>query len=257
MINLCIQDGVDQLLKENEGHKQTQNQLYESFKKIKSRYRQAEEEVSNLKKQYSQLQSEFDKQRIDLSKARKELDDASTFVEKLHENPVLADRDRDTTVMDVDKTAQIELNATIVEMRNNHSLFIKSKDDEIARLKESKGELEKDLDSKEFEIAQLTADKKDLEEKFAQRLRRISTTQPNKFGSAQDTTSLQDCSRQSTHQSSKGEPSQDLLIKLRERDQTIEELSKQVEQLQNQPIKSSDESGVGAPCVEHTRSGVS
>ena len=251
---------MDQLLKENEGHKQTQKQLYESYQKLKDRYRQKEEEVSKLETQCSQLQAEFEKQRDDLSKAKEELERApglNKFVQEQHEKLIMAERDRDTATAMMDQKeseqkTEIELNATIVQMRSNHSLLIKSKEDEIEKLTQA-------IDSKEFEIAELAADKKDLEEKLARRHTRVSTTQAT---SNQGTEVLQGCSRESTHPSSNNSAlttvaSENLLATLREREQTIEKLSKRVEQLQKQQVKSSDDSGVGGPCVEHTQSGVS
>ena len=256
-------DDMDQLLKENEGHKQTQKQLYESYQKLKDRYRQKEEEVSKLETQCSQLQAEFEKQRDDLSKAKEELERApglNKFVQEQHEKLVMAERDRDTATAMMDQKeseqkTEIELNATIVQMRSNHSLLIKSKEDEIEKLTRA-------IDSKEFEIAELAADKKDLEEKLARKRSKVSTTQATTFDSNQGVEVLQGCSRESTHPSSNNSAlttvaSENLLVTLREREQTIEKLNKKVEQLQKQQVKSSDDSGVGGPCVEHTQSGVS
>ena len=239
------------MLKEHQGVKHTQGQLYESYQKLKERYRQSEEEVDRLGTQYSQLQTDFEKQRAELNEAKEELERVSEFVQEQHEKLIVAERDRDTATAvmnqkESEQKIQIELNAVITEMRSNHSLLIKSKDDEIEKLR-------KDIYSKEFEIAKLSADKKDLEEKLAQRRSRVSTTQVD---SDQGTEVLQDCSKESIH------PSPALVAissesLLREKEQTIEKLSKEVEWLQKQQMKSSDDSGVGGPCVEHTQSGVS
>ena len=244
-------DDIDQLLKEHKGVKQTQGQIYESYQKLKERYRQSEEEIDRLGTQYSQLQTDFEKQRAELNKAKEELEKISEFVQEQHEKLVVAERDRDNAMVNQKESEQkkIELNATNTEMRNNHSLLIKSKDDEIEKLR-------KDVDSKEFEIAELSADKKDLEEKLARKRSRVSTTQVD---SDQGTEVLQGCSKESAHPSLKNSTlvaisSESLL---REKEQTIEKLSKEVEQLQKQKIKSSDDSGVGDPCVEHAQSGVS
>ena len=241
------------MLKENEGVKQTQNQIYESYQKLKERYRGKEEEVGRLETQYSQLKTDFEKQRDELNKAKEELERVSDLNKFVQEQHVMAERDRDTTATMIDQKeseqkAQIELSATIVEMRSNHSLVIKSKNAEIEMLT-------KDVDSKEFEIAELIADKKDLEEKLARRRSKVSIPQVTTFDSDRGTEVLQE----STHPS----PKNSALITvaseglLREKEQTIEKLSKEVEQLQKQQIKSSDDSGVGGPCVEHTQSGVS
>ena len=250
---------MDQLLKENEKYKQTQDQFREGYQKLKDRYCQKEEEVSRLKTQYEQLQTEFEKQGVELSKAKEGVEGASglnKFVQEQHEKLIMAERDRDTaTAMmdqkDSEQKTQIELNATIVEMRNNHLLLIKSKEDEIEKLT-------KVVDSKEFEIAELIADKKDLEEKLARRHTRVITTsQATTFYSNQGADVLQGCSRESTHPSPKNPALTTVASEtLKERDQTIERLSKEVEQLKQQ-VKSSDDSGVSSPCVEHTQSGVS
>ena len=246
-------DDMDQLLKEHQGVKHTQGQLYESYQKLKERYRQSEEEVDRLGTQYSQLQTDFEKQRAELNKAKEELEKISEFVQEQHEKLVGAERDRDTARAMVNQKEseqkKIELYATITEMRSNHSLLIKSKDDEIEKLR-------KNIDSKEFEIAELSADKKDLEEKLARKRSRVSTTQVD---SDRGTEVLQGCSKESAHPSLKNSTlvavsSESLL---REKEQTIEKLSKEVEQLQKQKMKSSDDSGVGDPCVEHAQSGVS
>ena len=247
---------MDQLLKENEKYKQMQDQFRESYQRLKSFYCQKEEEVSRSKTQYEQLQTEFEKQGVELSKAKKGVESASglyKFVQEQQEKLVMAERDRDTaTAMmgqkDSEQKRQIELNAI---MRSSHSLLIKCKENEIKKLT-------KVVDSKEFEITELIADKKDLEEKLARRHTRVITTsQATTFYSNQGADVLQGCSRESTHPSPKNPALTTVASEtLKERDQTIERLSKEVEQLKQQ-VKSSDDSGVGGPCVEHTQSGVS
>ena len=246
--------------REHEGCKQTQDQFYQGYQKLKDRYRKKEEEVIKLQVQINQLKCEFESQKLELSKSNKELERISGldgFVQKQHEKLVMAERDQDiaTAVIDEKKSGeieQIELEAKIIEMRNNHSLVVNSKNAEIDNL-------EKRLHDKELELSELKAHKQDLVQKLAQKHDRIApiAAQTAAFDNVKDTELLQGHSRESTHPSPRTEASKDTVVMLREKDQTIEKLSKQVEHLQKQQMKSSDDSGVGGPCLENAQSGVS
>ena len=146
------------------------NQLYTSYQKLARHCRLKEEEIDKLNSQVSRLQDE-------LSRIKEESDVAglSEFVQQQREKLVMTERDRDTTTAKFSqKELQNELNSTIIQMRNNHALVIKSKDNEITDLKADKEGLVQAIDSKGQEIAELKADKKDLEVKLAQTQARVS-----------------------------------------------------------------------------------
>ena len=168
-----VQDDVEQLQKECEGHKQRHDQLYTSYQKLARDYRLKEEENDKLNSQVSRLQDE-------LSRIKEEsyIPDLNEFVQQQHEKLMRAERDRDTAIAkfsqkELEQT-QIELNSSIVLTRNNHALIMKSKDEEITNLKADIEGLVQAMDSKDQEIAELKADKKDLVGELVQIQARVS-----------------------------------------------------------------------------------
>ena len=244
--------------REHEVFKQTQDNFYEGNQNLNDRYHQ-KEEVIRLQTQIDQLKNEFESQKLELSKANEELDRISSLnevVQQQHEKLGVAERDRDIAAAVIDEKEsgekeQIELRAKLVEMRNNHLLVVNSKDAKI-------DSLEKRLRDKESELSELKAHEQDLEQKLAQKHDRNAqiAAQTATFDNVKDTELLQGYSRESTCPSPRNEASKDMVVVLKEKDQTIEQLSKQVEHLQKQQMKSSDDSGVGGPCVD-VQSGVS
>ena len=251
-----IQDDVEQLQKECEGHKQAYNQLYVSYQKLARDYRLKEEENDKLNSQVSRLQDE-------LSRIKEESDVAGLkeFVQQQHEKLVLAERERDTAIAKLDQKGseqkQIELNSIIVQTRNNHALIIKSKDDEITNLKADIEGLVQAMDSKDQEIAELKADKKDLEEKLAQTQARI--TAATQYVGDDDGKELGSCTPLSAPDSQKNSALITVLSPVsKENEQTTAIVNSAAEKLSKHLIKTSgDSTGVGAPCIDPTHSEVS
>ena len=251
-----IQDDVEQLQKECNRLKQTHDQLYTSYQKLGRDHRLKEEENDKLNLQVSRLQDE-------LSRMKEESDAAglNEFVQKQHEKLVMAERDRDTATARLgqkeSEQTQIELQATITEMRNNHALVIKSKDNEITNLKTDKEGLVQTIDCKDQEIAELKADKKDLEGKLAQAQDRV-TAATTHVGD-DDGKELGSCTPTSEPASQKNSA---LIATLpfvsKENEQTTATVSSAAEKLSKQSMKTSgDTTGVGAPCIDPTHSEVS
>ena len=254
-----IQDDVEQLQKECEGHKQRHDQLYTSYQKLARDYRLKEEEIDKLNSQVSRLQDE-------LSRIKEESDVAGLkeFIQQQHEKLVMAERDRDTAIAKLgqkdSEQTQIEFNATIVQIYNNHALVIKSKDDEITDLKADKEGLVQAIDFKDQEVAELKADKKDLAVQLAQAQARVATTIPA-------TTHVGDYSGEelgsSTPLSAPASQKNSALIAVlspvsKQNEQTTAIVNSAAEQLSKHLIKTSgDTTGVGAPCIEPTHSEVS
>ena len=271
------QGNTEELQKECERHEQTYEQLYASYQKLAKHYREKEEEIVKLNSQCSKLQAEVDEQTVEMDKIQQELQSVSGlshFIQEQHEKLVLAEQDRDTTkamMMNQKQSQDIkhtELNAKVIEVRNNYSLLVsqvESKNAEIDDLIRNKEELEKKLkqvtDSKEIEIA---AKIKDLESRLTQRSAIAVTTTPatSDVASNTDLESLHSFSLEtaipSPTSTSLTIPTQEQpSLQLKKKDQTIAELQERIQQLQTQQTKSSDDTGVGDPCVEHTQSGVS
>ena len=272
---------MDQLLKEYEGQKQTRDQLYTSYQGLKRQYLLKEEEVSRLDSQCSKLQAEIKKQNVELCENKQELKDLSglrEFVQTLHEKLVMAERDRDnaTAMLSDQKESQqkmqIEIEAKIVKVQGNYIALnsqIKSKDTQIASLIADKESTEKRLtlvsNSKDLEIAELNANVKDLEKKLVQKHTQVvastPTTTHTDADSCKETEVLQGCSNESIFPSSSSlvliaNRPENQSVLLKQREQTIKELHKEIAHLQKQQAKSLSNTGVGEPCMEHT-SGVS
>ena len=189
--------------------------------------------------------------------------------------PEIIETDKDTAIAvmsdqrESEKKAQIELNAKLVEMRNNSALLRsqnEAKDGQIAALMADKDDLEKRLNSKDVEMAELIVERKELENKLAQEHARIITSTPTTThvdaDSNKDTEWLQGSSsetRASPYSSSAliTATPEKLTLMLTQKEKTITELIEEIQQLKKQLPRSSGDTGVGDPCVEHTTSGVS
>ena len=251
-----VQDDVEQLQKEYDRLKQTHNQLYTSYQKLGRDLRLKEEENSKLNSQVGRLQDE-------LSKTKEESDVAglNEFVQQQHEKLVMAERDRDTATAKLgqkeSEQTQIELQATITQMRNNHALVIKSKDNEITNLKVDKEGLVQTIDCKDQEIAELKAVKKDLEGKLTQAQDRV-TAATTHIGD-DDSKELGSCTPASEPASKKNSALIAVLSPVsKQNEQTTATVNSVAEKLSKHLIKTSgDTTGVGAPCIDPTHSEVS
>ena len=256
---------MDKLLSEHKDLKQKHHQLYTSYQEL---YSAKEEEVNQLNSQCSNLQAE-------LCKLKQGLASASGHGSFVQMQPEITETDKDTVIAvmsdqrESEKKAQIELNAKLVEMRNNSALLRsqnEAKDGQIAALMADKDDLEKRLNSKDVEMAELIVERKELENKLAQEHARIITSTPTTThvdaDSNKDTEWLQGSSsetRASPYSSSAlitATPEKLTLI-LAQKEQTIAKLNEEIQQLKKWQPKSSGDNGVGDPCVEHTASGVS